>query len=180
MSTQISPQIRIVALVGVLLIALAGAGLVLLRHHAEPATVTVANTHHTTTPAQTTSLHTSPAPPPARVKVVRPAVNPVLPGPVRAALERHPLVVLAFYDPQVKVDSLTLTEARAAAAQAHAGFVPVNLLDNTIAGPLTALLPSGELLPSPGIIVLKRPGQPVFRFDGYLDRTAIAQAVKDR
>lgn len=176
MTAQISPQFRIVALAGVLLIVLAGSALVLLRHP-KPGTVTVPLSHPT--PAQSTSLHTSPAKRRVTVKVVRPAVNPLLPGKLRAALERHPLVVVATFDPQVKVDSLTVTEARVGAAAKDAGFVSVNLLDNQVAGRLTALLPTGELLPSPGILVYKRPGTIVFRFDGYLDRDSIAQAVSD-
>lgn len=178
MTTQISPQMRIVALSGVLLIALAGASLVLLRH-SKPGAVTVPLAQHSTTPPKSTSLHTSPAPPPARVKVVRPAVNPLLPGKIRAALERHPLVVVVTFDPHVKVDGLTVTEARAGAAGGGAGFVAVSLLDDHVAGRLTALLPSGQLLPTPGILVYKRPGTVVFRYDGYLDRAAIAQAVAD-
>lgn len=174
MTTQISPQMRIVALAGVLLIALAGASLMFLRH-SKPGAATVPSTPHTTTPASTTSLHTSPAKP--VVKIVRPAVDPLLPGKIRAALVRHPLVVVATFDPQVKVDWLTVTEARAGASSGGAGFVPVSLLDDSVAGRLTALLPSGQLLPSPGILVYKRPGRVVFRYDGYLDRAAIAQAV---
>ncbi|HLX31152.1 MAG TPA: hypothetical protein VKR79_00125 [Gaiellaceae bacterium] len=166
---------RIVALTGVLVIALAGSALVFLRH-SKPGTVTVAS-QQPTTPANTTALHSSPAPP--RVKIVPPAVNPLLPGQLRAALARNPIVVVGLYDPQVREDSLTLSEARAGAAQAHAAFLGVNLLDDAVAGRLTALLPSGQLLPSPGILVYKRPGKVVFRFDGYLDRTAIAQAVDD-
>ena len=177
MTTQISPQMRIVALAGVLLIALAGASLMFLGH-SKPAPAQVASTPHTTTPARTTSLHSSSAPPPKRVvKIVRPAVNPLLPAKLRAALERRPVVVVATFDPQVKVDSLTVTEARAGAASGRAGFLPVSLLDDRVAGRLTALLPSGQLLPSPGILVYKRPGRVVFRYDGYLDRAAIAQAV---
>jgi hypothetical protein len=177
-TTQISPQMRIVALVGVLLIALAGASLVLLRHSAPSAASPPPATHHRAKPVTPVSQHHSPAPPPVRVKVVQPAVNPLLPGVLRAALARHLLVVAAFYDPQVKVDSLTVTEARAGAAGASSGFVAVNLLDDAVAGRLTALLPANELLPTPGILVYDRHGKVVYRFDGYLDRQAIAQAVK--
>lgn len=179
MSAQISPQMRIVALAGVLLIALAGSALVLMRHHSQPGTVTVVSTPQSTTPARTTSLHSSPAPAKRVVKVVAPTVDPLLPGKLRAALERHPLVVVATFDPQVQVDALTVTEARAGAATGRAGFVPVSLLDDAVAGRLTALLPAGQLLPTPGILVYDRSGKIVFRYDGYLDRAAIAQAVAD-
>lgn len=175
MTTQISQQMRIVALVGVLLIALAGSALFLL-HKSKPGTATVASTHHqTTTPTQTNSLRPSPAPP--HVKVVRPLVNPLLPAKLRAALSRHPVVVAAFYDSQNRTDSLTVAEARAGAAGGRAGFVTINLLADKVAGRLTALLPANQLLPAPGILVFKRPGRVVWRFDGYLDRQAVAQAV---
>lgn len=176
MTTQISQQMRIVALVGVLLIALAGSALMFL-HKSKPGAVTVARTHQTTTPAKTPSSR--PSPPPARVKVVRPLVNPLLPAKLRAALDRHPVVVAAFYDSQNRIDSLTVTEARVGAEAGGAGFVSVNLLDDKVAGRLTALLAPNELLPSPGLVVFKRPGRAVWRFDGYLDRQAVAQAVRD-
>lgn len=173
MITQISQQMKIVALAGVLVIALAGSALFVL-HKSKPGTVTVSSTHKPTAPTKP-SLHPSPAPP--RVKIVRPLVNPLLPAKLRAALDRHPVVVAAFYNSQSRTDSLTVAEARAGAAAGHAGFVPVNLLSDKVAGRLTALLPANELLPSPGILVFKRPGRVVWRFDGYLDRQAVAQAV---
>jgi hypothetical protein len=113
------------------------------------------------------------------VKIVRPLVNPLLPAKLRAALDRHPVVVVAFYDSQNRIDSLTVGEARAGAVAGGAGFVPVNLLSDKVAGRLTALLPANELLPSPGILVFKRPGRIMWRFDGYLDRQAVAQAVRN-
>jgi hypothetical protein len=173
--TQLSPPVRIVALAGVLLIALAGSALVLLRHHT-PGAATVPSTPHATTPAATTAVsHRSR--PHVRAKIVRPAVDAQLPGRLRAALERHRIVVAGFYDPQVQENTLSISEARAGAVRAGAGFVAVDLLDNSVAGPLTALLPSGQLLPAPGILIYRRPGRIVFRFDGYLDRAAVAQAA---
>jgi hypothetical protein len=175
-TTQISPQMRIVALAGVLLIVLAGGSLLYLRHTspsaASPPTGQAATKH--STPAA--HRHAS-APPPVRVTIVKPAVNPVLPGVLRGALARHPLVVVATYDPQVRVDSLAVSEARAGANSANAGFLQVNLLNDQVAGRLTALLSTNELLPTPGILVYDRHGKVVYRFDGYLDRQAITQAV---
>lgn len=182
-TAQISPQMRIVALVGVLLIVLGGASLVVLRH-SKPGTVTVPPTSHATKPsATTTSLHrptaaTHPVASPTHHHVAQPKVDPRLPAVVRAALERNRLVVAGFFDPQVRVDSLTIGEAHAGAAEADVGFVRVSLLDDRVAGPLTALLPAGQLLPAPGILVYERPGKVVYRFDGYLDRAAVAQAVE--
>lgn len=182
MRTQLSPQIRIFALVGVLLIALAGAGLFVLRHShsgAAPAPPAARSTRPAaTTPARTTATPTTPArttaQPPTRLHLRQVRIDPSLPAPLRAALLRHRTVVVGLYDPQVRFEATVLTAARDGAAQAHAGFVRVSLLDNRVAGPLTGLLPSGNLLPSPGILVYRRPGKLVYRFDGYLDRDAVA------
>ena len=106
-------------------------------------------------------------------------MDPQLPAPLRVALERHPLVVVGTYDPEVREDQLALAEARAGAVAGNAGFLPLNLLDDNVAGLLTGKLPSGELLPTPGVLIYARPGKIVYRFDGYLDRAAIAQAVRN-
>lgn len=171
-STTISPQARIIALVGVLLIALAGSAYFVLHGHSTPATVTPPATHHhAKTP--------TPAPTPAPVHVVRPTVDPLLPAPLRVQLEQSPIVVAGFYNPDSTVDSQTIEAARAGAEAAHVPFVSVDLLDDAVAGPLTALLPSGELLPNPGFAIYKRSGALVFRSDGYLDQVAVTQAVRE-
>lgn len=173
MTTQISPQIKLAALVGVLLIVLAGSALVVLRHTAPGGPTASAGRH--SAPAVTPPHHSS-AP---VVKVVQPTVDPLLPAPLRTSLERHRVVVVAFYDPQVKVDLLALAEARAGALGGGVGFRGVNLLQDSVAGRLTALLPAGTLLPAPGILVYNRAGKVLYRYDGYLDRAAIAQAVEN-
>ncbi len=201
MTTQLSPQIRVFALVGVLLIALGGGTLVYLQHSkAGAGSVTVATTQRVTTPASTTastaptsttgskaantvgSTATTATTPPQTVPATQPA-NPVkvdsnLPAPLRAALEQQRIVVVSLYNPQVQVDRIAVGEAQAGAAETHVGFLRVNVLDNRVAGTLTALLPAGDLLPNPGFLIYRRPGTLVFRFDGYLDRAAIAQAVQ--
>ncbi len=165
-TTTISPHARIGALVGVMLTAIAGTAFFLLHGHSQPVTITTPVIHHRPTP-------------PKQVTVVKPAVNPLLPAPVHVALENHRRVVVAFYNPDSPVDMLTVAEARAGAATGGAGFVPVNLLNDSTAGPLTALLPAGTILPNPGFLIYGRPGTVLYRSDGYLNRTAVAQAVKD-
>jgi hypothetical protein len=159
----LSPQVKIVALVGVLLIALAGSAFFVMHGHASH------NLTTPTTPQTTTTPH---------VHVVQPTVDPLLPAPLRAVLEHNAVVVVAFYDPHSAVARATITEAEAGAATAHVGFLRVNLLDDPVAGTLTALLPSGQLLPNPGIIIYKRPGTVIYRTDGYLDRAGIVEAVR--
>jgi hypothetical protein len=164
--TTISPQARIGALLGVLLIVLTASAIFFMHGHSHPATVAPP------------TVQPQPAPP-KPVHVARPTVNPLLPAPIRLALEYSPLVVAAFYNPHSPVDMLTLDEARAGAASTHVVFRSVNLLNDKVAGPLTALLPAGELLPSPGFVIYRRPGTLVYRSDGYLNRTSVAQAIKD-
>jgi len=163
--STISPHVRIGALVGVLLTVLTGAALFLMHGNSQPTTVAPPVVHH------------HPAPP-KHLHVVRPTVDPLLPAPLRTALVRYPVVVAAFSAPNSPVGKLTVAETRAGAAAAHVGFVSVNLLDDKVAGPLTALLPAGELLPDPGFAIYRRSGALVFRSDGYLSRTGVAQAVK--
>ncbi len=164
-STTISPQARIAALVGVLVIALGGSAMFLLHSHTQPASVTTPPAHHPK--------------PPKPVHVAPPTVNPLFPTPVRNALERHRLVVVGFFSPKSPTTMGVLAEARAGAAAAYVGFVPINVLNDATAGPLTALLPSGQILPNPGFILYERPGTILYRSDGYLDSAGVAQAVKD-
>lgn len=193
MSISISPQIRVVALMGILLIAVAGAYKYVL-HHESNAPIVIPPVHHTK-PAPTT--HQKPAQAQtgkhhrsasagatsgsgAR-SAARPAslnrVNPLLPAPVRSALEEHRIVVVGVWDPKAPVDEFSVAEARAGAADAGVGFALVDVLDNKVAGPLTALLPKGDMLPDPGVLVYRAPGQLLYRFSGYLDRDAVAQAA---
>lgn len=162
----ISPQARIAALVGVLLLALAGSAFVLLNGSTHPSTSSTPPAHHQN-------------PPSTVVQVVPPTVNQLLPTPVRTALEHYPIVVVGFYNPHAPTTNRTVTEARAGAADTHVGFVAVNLLDNAVAGPLTALLPAGQLLPNPGIAIYERSGTILRRYDGYLPEAGVAQAVRE-
>ena len=194
-SFSVSPQIRIVALVGVLLIVAAGGGLFLMRRSNDSAVVIpppakprpapahssaphdAANRVTGLTPGAQALIHTAVNPPVQRLQRQANKVDTLLPPPLRAQLAGHRIVVVSLYDPQVKVDAVSVAEARAGAADADVGFVLVNVLDNRNAGRLTALLPSGDMLPSPGILVYRAPGKLVYRFDGYLDREAVAEAA---
>jgi hypothetical protein len=51
------------------------------------------------------------------------------------------------------------------------------VLDNRVAGILTALLPGGGLLPDPGVLVYRAPGDVALRLDGFADRASVAQAA---
>lgn len=196
MSISISPQIRVVALMGMLLIALVGAYRYVLHKPASDNVPISIPTH--TTPAPSRSHPKAPAHSPAKhhkpslagSKAAAPStaksaapqvhlnkVNPQLPPALRVALQHHKIVVVSLWDPQAPVDYISVAEAHAGADSAGAGFVLVNVLDNGVAGRLTALLPSGDMLPDPGVLLYRAPGKVIYRFDGFLDRNSVEQAA---
>ena len=210
MNFAISPQIRIVALVGVVLVLVAAGGSLMLgrsgstpdtsatkvtvhRHatathkstsvtvkkHGSTKTVTKTSTkqaHHTVVKSKTTVVHTKKHTAVVHVRSGN-MVYSDLPAPLQWQLARHHIVVVSIYSADSNVDAISVAEAHAGATEAGAGFLLVNVLDNSLAGPLTALLPGGGLLPDPGILIYRAPGNIAFRIDGFADRDAVAQAA---
>jgi hypothetical protein len=142
-----------------------------------PATkpVTKPVTKPTTRPHATTRHHVHKATKPAGFKG-----NPVyaqLPQALQWQLAHHKIVVVSLYNPGSDVDAISVAEAHAGAVEAGAGFLLVSVLDNKVAGILTALLPNGGLLPDPGVLVYRAPGEVALRLDGFADRASVAQAA---
>jgi hypothetical protein len=199
----IGPQMRIVALVGLLAVLGLGGSMLFLHRGSSDTTQTVAvSTHATTTAVLTTPDKTSTTAKPAvhaakpAVHAAKPAVhaakpaakpkplafhgNPVyatLPQALQWQLAHHKIVVVSVYNPGSDVDAITVAEAHAGAVDAGVGFLLVSVLDNKVAGILTALLPSGGLLPNPGVLVYRAPGDIALRLDGFADRDTVAQAA---
>ena len=80
-------------------------------------------------------------------------VDATLPQALQWQLAQHKIVVVSIYDPQSDVDAISVAEAHAGAVDAGAGFLLVNVLDNSLAGLLTGVLPGGGLLPDPGVLI---------------------------
>ena len=112
------------------------------------------------------------APQKAAPKPIR--LLPGLAPEVATALRTHDVVVVSLFDPQARVDRISLAEASAGAKAAHAGFVPLDVLRQRLAGPLLRQL---GVLPDPAVLVYRRPGDIVARFDGFADRDTVAQAA---
>ena len=106
-------------------------------------------------------------------------VDATLPQPLQWQLAQHKIVVVSIYDPKSDVDAISVAEAHAGAVDAQAGFLLVNVLNNSLAGLLTGVLPGGGLLPDPGVLIYRAPGTLAIRIDGFADRDAIAQAAAD-
>jgi hypothetical protein len=204
MNTTISPQIRILAVVGLLAAVGLGASLLVFGHGSSKTAEPAATTHATprsstqTTPAhRTPRTHSTPAKATPAVKhatkthgasrtqakKAKPAgfrgnrVYATLPQPLQWALAHHKVVVVSLYNPSSEVDAISVAEAHAGAIDAGAGFLLVSVLDNKVAGILTALLPGGGLLPDPGVLVYRAPGDIAIRLDGFADRASVAQAA---
>jgi hypothetical protein len=194
----LSPQIKILALVGLLAAVGLAASMFVLGGSSKKTTTlaahTPARTHasvrHVTKPRTAVRAHVptkhatkTHAVPPAKAhkaKVARFHGNPVyaqLPKPLQWQLAHHKVVVVSFYNPSSNVDAISVAEAHAGATDAGAGFLLVSVLDNRVAGILTALLPGGGLLPDPGVIIYRAPGDIALRLDGFADRASVAQAA---
>jgi len=148
-------------------------------HHTSTTAATAAPVKHatapvkravTTTPAATTTIAAPAAPPKPKPTV---AANG-LPIVLADALRQNRIVVVSIFDPQSQTDAVSYAEARAGSGDANVGFLGVNVLDDTVAGPLTAALPGGGLLPLPGLLVYRAPSTLVERIDGFADRDAVA------
>jgi hypothetical protein len=199
----LSPQIKILGLVGLLAAVGLMASMTLLGGHSPSATNDVTSVARaprrataTTPTSKPAARHTAkPTTTPARIAAkphthakpkpkhtAKPVVHgnlvySTLPAQLQYALSQHEVVVVSTYDPNADVDKIAAAEAYAGANDAKVGFLLVNVLDDAVAGRLTALLPGGGLLPDPGVLVYKAPGNIAFRFNGFVDRTTVAQAA---
>jgi hypothetical protein len=116
--------------------------------------------------------------PKAKPKPKPPVAANGLPTPLDELLHTHKIVVVAVYDPEVASErTIALPEARAGALDAGAGFLAVNVLDERVAGPLTAVAGNGTILPDPGILVYRQPMSLINVISGFADREAVVEAV---
>ena len=128
-------------------------------------------------PARRVAPKPRPQPQPKPKARVKPAAVPnpeKLPLAVAQALARHRVVVVSLYDPEAKVDRISLGEARAGARRAAVGFVALNVLDRRASEALTRKL---GVLSAPAFFLYSRPGKLVMRVDGFADRDLVAQAA---
>ena len=175
MTLTISPQMRIVVALGGLAALGLAAFMLGIGRPSGPSLASVAAIkplHPVRKPAART-------PTPKKAVPKKPAPKPVallsgLTPEVAAALRQHDVVVVSLFDPQARVDQISLAEASAGARAAHAGFVPLDVLRQGQAGALVRQL---GVLPDPAVLVYRRPGDIVARFDGFADRDTVAQAV---
>jgi hypothetical protein len=150
---------------------------------ATPATHKAVTQHKTATKHKSVTKHTTVAKHKAAShKATKFHGNPVyadLPQPLQWQLAHHKVVVVSFYNPNAEVDAISVAEAHAGAVAAGAGFLLVSVLNDKVAGILTALLPGGGMLPQPGVLIYKAPGDIAVRMDGFADRDSVSQAASN-
>ena len=86
------------------------------------------------------------------------------------------VVVVSLFAPDVPLDELAVAEARSGAASVGAGFVALNVYDESQARPLTKLL---GVLEDPTVLVFRRPGSLFLRLAGFADEQTVAQAARN-
>jgi hypothetical protein len=192
----VSPQIKIVALIGILAAVGVFLGMQVLGHSSSTSSApkviaplhpvkvhikTLRPTTKVTVVARPAAAHKTVAH--AKVTTTKPKVVAVaaaptpsngLPARINEALLAFPVVVVALYNPQSPIDSTSLDEAAAGAKLAKVGFVAVNVLDQSQAAPLAELL---GVIQDPTLLVYARPGTLTFRVNGFADRQVVAQAA---
>jgi hypothetical protein len=196
----LSPPVKIAALCGLLAVVLVPGALMMMgrssgdtstaasiiRHHpfgpgaktAKQATAPAAHVTPKTHKARPPAKHAAVAPPEPVVNdgAVQEALKAGLPAPLAEALGQHDTVVVSLYDPYSQVDGISFAEARAGAALAGVGFVPLNVLSQAQVGKLTAQL---GLLPDPGLLVYVRPARLAIKISGFADKETVAQAAQN-
>ena len=138
-----------------------------------PAKTPAAKTPAAKTPATTPKTPAKAAPAPVN------APEPQLPASgfprvVDRALARHEVVVLSLVVPGARVDELAAAEAEAGAKLGGAGFLALNVLDESVA---RALLTKLEGVQDPTVVVVKRSGEIALELNGFVDRDTVAQAA---
>jgi hypothetical protein len=126
--------------------------------------------------ADTAPTTTEPAPVPAPTPAPAPTPKPKSDKktPLEHELDAHRIVVVVFHTRGADLDAAAVREARAGAAAADSGFLAVDVEKE---GDVADLAAEYEVLGAPTVLVLARSGEVRSRFDGYVDRETVAQAV---
>jgi thiol:disulfide interchange protein len=191
-STQISAPIRIVALVGLLAALAMGAWTLAAGRHgvgssseetgsvaqhpvaAARAVATKLGSHNRATAAGNVVVR-SRRPVATHVRKAKPAVKADgTPTTIASVLRRHRVAVVLLYDPQTKVDELSLGEAQLGAEHARAGFLRVNVTKQRQIEPFAQAY---GVLPVPTVLFFARPGKLVQKLAGFADQETVAQAA---
>jgi hypothetical protein len=133
-----------------------------------------ADTGATDTAPTTTESGSAAGPAPTPSPAPTPTPKPEKKTPLEHELDTHRTVVVVFHTRDADLDAAVVREARAGAAAADSGFLAVDVERE---GDVADLAAQYEVLGAPTVLVLVRSGEVRSRFDGYVDRATVAQAV---
>jgi hypothetical protein len=175
MTFNVSPQIRLLALVGVIAAVGLALGLRVLSPGQETAEPHVVKPLHARARAHPRPHGNVATPTPGRLESPLVRASGLPPAVARALLD-HRVVVVSLFSPRAKVDGVALAEARAGAEAADAGFVRVNVLRQREVAALNAKL---GVVYDPAVLVFRRPYELFVKLDGFADKETVAQAATD-
>jgi hypothetical protein len=193
----LSPQVRLIALLGALVAVLLAATMFFLMRSggeqaagvseaelaqaltplATPKTAAPATKRAAAKPAAKTPAAKPKAAAKRAVKAPPAVTKEGVPWAIAQALRKDPVVVVSLFASGAEVDGFTLEEARAGAQSAGAGFVSLDVLAKRNAEPLATFL--GAVVEPPVVLVYQRPAALFLKFDGFVDRDTVAQAAQD-
>jgi hypothetical protein len=196
-STQIGAPVRIAALIGVLAALALGAWTFLAGRTSTDSSSSAASgsvAQHPIAAAKSTvaklnARSKATAAAAGKPQVVRPAKHPAVthvrkaapstqangtPTTIASVLRRHRVAVVLLYDPQAKIDSLSLVEAQLGARHSKAGFLRVNVLKQRQVEPFAKTY---GVLHVPTVLFFARPGKLVQKLVGFADQETVAQAA---
>jgi hypothetical protein len=173
-ATLSTRQIRLVALL--VLIVVAACGFLVVTKH--KSTTSTTRTTASSTPTRTTHATTTPAPSKTHTHTATPAKLQThgLPVTVARALRHHKVVVVSLSTPRGVDDQAASAEAQAGATEMGAGYVAIDVFNQR---PGNLILRKLGVVDTPAVLVVKRNGTIVSYFHGFVDRDVVAQAVAD-
>jgi hypothetical protein len=173
-----TPRFRVVGLAAGLAVFALAAGFFLLSQGQASSTAATAHTVVPLSKRANAKMKKHVAKPAAPKPVVKKpaAAPPGFPARLAAAFARHRIVVVSLYAPSVELDGMATREAETGAANAGAGFVALDVLNEGQSRPLTKQL---GVLEDPAVLVFRRPGELVTRFSGFVDKQTVAQAARN-
>jgi cytoskeletal protein RodZ len=188
---SLSPQLRLIAVLGLTAVALLMGALFFMTRAQLAAEDEAAEAPVVSRPAPTANAPTSATKPKAtaastpkaqaaktpavqRTVAMRLAAAKRLPYTIARELGEHRVVVAVLVVPDASLDATVLAEARAAAESAGVGFVSVNVLRERAGRALAERL---GVVETPAVIVYRRPAKAFLKLEGFADRDTVAQAV---
>jgi hypothetical protein len=159
---------RVLALLGIAVLVLVGLLVArpLLTSSDDSTAPSAASPTHVTQAAPT-----APAAKPAVPKVV---LVPGIPHVIAAKLMHSRVTVVSVYSGTSASDRAALAQARDGARAAGVAFARLNVLDDKAASQLQAF---GGTMTTPTVLVVRRPGKIVAKFESLVDSAVVEQAA---